>query len=82
MKMEDFPRHPSPRLVIPAHAGIQVVSAQISLDTRFRGYDGSCGYLAHSGFFIPQVIHARVFSKEHTKTTKVSYSALRAMPQR
>jgi hypothetical protein len=28
------------RSVIPAHAGIQVCSGRISLDTRFRGYDG------------------------------------------
>ena len=28
-----------PSIVIPADAGIQVCSAEISLDTRFRGYD-------------------------------------------
>jgi hypothetical protein len=27
--------------VIPAHAGIQVYSAELDLDTRFRGYDES-----------------------------------------
>jgi hypothetical protein len=45
------------RLVIPAHAGIQVCSRRISLDTRFRGYDG-----------IPT--HT-LFSKEDAKRTKV-----------
>jgi hypothetical protein len=29
------------RSVIRAHAGIQVCSGRISLDTRFRGYDGT-----------------------------------------
>ena len=27
--------------VIPAHAGIQVCFRRISLDTRYRGYDGT-----------------------------------------
>ena len=28
-----------PSIVIPADAGIQVCSAEIGMDTRFRGYD-------------------------------------------
>ena len=38
---------------------------RISLDTRFRGYDGT-----QAGLFV--LIPKRVFSKEHTKDTKVS----------
>ena len=50
--------------VIPAQAGIQVCSpAELSLDTRFRGYDEPSG---------PSVwrVRAEVFSKEITNTTK------------
>jgi hypothetical protein len=36
-----FPGHDFPSIVIPAQAGIQVCSRPISLDTRFRGYDGT-----------------------------------------
>ena len=38
---------------------------RISLDTRFRGYDGT-----QAGLFV--LIPKRVFSKEDTKSTKVS----------
>jgi hypothetical protein len=38
---------------------------RISLDTRFRGYDGT-----QAGLFV--LIPKRVFSKEHTNDTKVS----------
>ena len=56
-----------PQFVIPAHAGIQVCSPPpISLDTRFRGYDGS-GRLAYSGSSL--IGHPRsVFSKEVAKS--------------
>jgi hypothetical protein len=55
-----------PQFVIPAHAGIQVCSPPpISLDTRFRGYDGR-GRLAYSGSSL--IGHPRsVFSKEEAR---------------
>jgi hypothetical protein len=55
-----------PQFVIPAHAGIQVCSPPpISLDTRFRGYDGS-GRLAYCGSSL--IGHPRsVFSKDRTR---------------
>ena len=37
----EFPGHDFPSVVIPAHAGIQVCSRPVSLDTRLRGYDGT-----------------------------------------
>src|SRR5882672_4221166 len=51
------------RSIIPAHAGIQVCSGRINLDTRFRGYDGP-----RQSLFV--LIFAQVFSKERTKVMK------------
>jgi hypothetical protein len=51
------------RSVIPAHAGIQVCSSRISLDTRFRWYDGP-----RLPLFV--LISGQLFSKKATKNTK------------
>jgi hypothetical protein len=61
--------------VIPAHAAIQVCSSRISLDTRFRGYDGP-----RQPLFV--LISGQLFSKEVTKNTKfdsISIQTLRVL---
>ena len=55
-----FPGHDFPSVVIPAQAGIQVCSRAVSLDTRFRGYDGTQP-LAPLAAIIPH----RTFEGEH-----------------
>jgi len=63
------------RSVIPAHAEIQVCSRRISLDTRFRGYDGP-----RLPLFV--LISGQSFSKEVTKNTKfdsISVETLRVL---
>ena len=66
MKWMSFPPEVRSRLVIPAQAGIQVCfSAPISLDPRFRGYDGLLAILRDSGLLILEIERATVFSKEH-----------------
>jgi len=56
----------SPRLVIPAHAGIQVCSAELAWIPAFAGMTGPRRSLRS------QIISAQVFSKERTKDMKGS----------
>ena len=55
-------------LSFPRRRESRFVQRQISLDTRFRGYDEPPGYL----FNWLEIIPVQVFSKEITKDTKVS----------
>src|SRR3972149_9616416 len=64
MKMEGFPStRCSPRLVIPAHAGIQVCCAELAWIPAFAGMTEP---RRASSFSYPK----GVFSKEDTKSTK------------
>jgi hypothetical protein len=56
----------SPRLVIPAHAGIQVCLRSLSLDTRFRGYDGNAVvYFGSPGSSFYSSSRHGIFEGEH-----------------
>jgi hypothetical protein len=65
----------SPRLVIPAHAGIQVCSAELAWIPAFAGMTEPRRSLRS------QTISAQVFSKEDTKGTKFGLSPEGFRPQ-
>jgi len=74
MKMDGFPSTcSSPRLVIPAQAGIQVTdTVRHTVGKRYPGgglawIPAFAGMTDPDSLFIVQIIYAQVFSKEDTK---------------
>jgi hypothetical protein len=72
MKMEGFPSTEcAPRLVIPAHAGIQVCCGELAWIPAVAGMTDP------SGLFV--LIPSSVFLKEDTKSTKFGVLIIRTL---